>query len=722
MTKATHSDFAGRIAEFEHYLLDVSNRLTAATLPELQNEIDRSLAQAASYWCFDGVFLYELSDDQPEFGLSYSYLRPGLQDVPSRPDSTFLEWSFGKILSGEPVSTLDFAREQSNVYTDRAGSQEKPVPMSGISMALRVEDAVRGCLSILHFTESETDLPELTRVLGSFGEMLIGALGRQRSQNKIYDHLQFEMLLSDISATYINIAPAEVEKVIRGHLGRLAQFFGTDRCALYVFDKESDLFRTDEPLIWWPEEDNHLFVDLRKWFDEGQRDMHAHFRYFFDKWRKGESLEIPSLDVLPPEADEMKVFYEKFGVKSALSIPFQVEGSPVAALVITDTRRAHRWPRELIPRLRLCGEIFGNALARKQSEETIARAFSEIKELKNRFESDYLYLREEMAFERGFGDVVGASVSMRRVLSQSRQVASANATTLLLGETGTGKGLIARTIHHLSTRADRPLIQVNCAALSPLLIESELFGHERGAFTGATTRRAGRFELAKGTTLFLDEIGDLPLGLQAKLLRVLQEGEFERVGGIDTLKSDARVIAATNRDLEKEVKEGGFRKDLWYRLSVFPIHIPPLRERIDDIPLLVEWLVSKYGRALGNRFDSVPLKTLKALQRYSWPGNVRELENVIERAVITSPKGHLKIEVPEDSRPVGQVGRPLEQVERDHVLRVLDFTGWVIEGPKGAARSLGLNPATLRSRMKKLNIKRTEDSRSKKPPAGRSKS
>jgi transcriptional regulator with GAF, ATPase, and Fis domain len=546
--------------------------------------------------------------------------------------------------------------------------------------------------------------------------MIVGALERKRSGSQINDHLQFEMLLSEISATYINIDPAEVIKVIRTHLGHLAQFFGTNRCALYIFDRQNNLFRTDEPLIWWPEEDDRFFADLRQWFDEGQRDMHSHFRYYFDKWCKGETVEITSLDILPPEAEEMKMFYERFGVKSALAVPFQVEGSPVAALVITDTRKAHRWPKELIPRLRLCGEIFGNALARKQSEEALTKAFSEIEELKNRFESDYLYLREEMAFERGFHDVVGRSEAMKQILTKVRQVASTNTTILLLGETGTGKGVIARAIHHHSGRAHRPLIQVNCAALSPHLIESELFGHERGSFTGATSRKPGRFELARGTTLFLDEIGDLPLDLQAKLLRVLQEGEFERVGGTETLKSDARVIAATNKELEKEIEEGRFRKDLWYRLSVFPIKIPPLREHTDDIPPLVNWLVSKYGKVLGKKFESVSVKTLKGLQRYSWPGNVRELENVIERAVIASPVGHLKIDVPDDGQQVAREIYSLEQVERNHILRVLDSTGWVIEGPKGAAHRLELNPATLRARMRKMNIRRQGNENKNPPP------
>jgi transcriptional regulator with GAF, ATPase, and Fis domain len=253
-------------------------------------------------------------------------------------------------------------------------------------------------------------------------------------------------------------------------------------------------------------------------------------------------------------------------------------------------------------------------------------------------------------------------------------------------------------------------MQINCAALTPSLIESELFGHEKGAFTGAMARRIGRFEAAHGTTLFLDEIGDLPLELQPKLLRVLQDGEFERVGGSNTVKTDVRVIAATNRDLELEVEEGRFRRDLWYRLSIFPISIPPLRERLDDIPLFVSSFVKKYGNWMGKQFDVLPIKTVKALQGYPWPGNIRELENLIERAVITSPDGNLQVELPvtPPSRIHGDTRRTLEELERDHILKVLGETNWTIEGPNGAARRLGLKPSTLRFRARKLDIKRPD--------------
>jgi transcriptional regulator with GAF, ATPase, and Fis domain len=356
--------------------------------------------------------------------------------------------------------------------------------------------------------------------------------------------------------------------------------------------------------------------------------------------------------------------------------------------------------------LRLFGEVLENALGRRRSEEALRTALSEIKQLKERFEADYIYLREEIKLEHDFSGIVGRSEALRQILVKVKQVAPTNATVLILGETGTGKGLIARAIHNASRRGDRPLIRVNCAALNPGVIESELFGHEKGAFTGAQSRRVGRFEAANGTTLFLDEIGELPLDLQGKLLRVLEEGEFERVGGTSTIKTDVRVIAATNRDLEKEVEAGRFRRDLWYRLTIFPIYVPPLRERLEDIPLFMNFFVDKHGKRIGKKFDMIPQRFIKALEGYSWPGNIRELENMIERAVIKSPEGNLQIETPL------QLGVPLdkrkkhEEFEREHILNILKDTNWIIEGRKGAAQRLGLTPSTLRYRMKTLDIKR----------------
>ena len=273
---------------------------------------------------------------------------------------------------------------------------------------------------------------------------------------------------------------------------------------------------------------------------------------------------------------------------------------------------------------------------RKQMEEQLKEHLNEIEALKQRLERENIYLREEIKLLVEHTDIVGQSVAMKKVLSQAEQVARTDSTVLLLGETGTGKELLARAIHSMSLRKDRTLVTVNCASLPPTLIESELFGREKGAYTGALTRMTGRFELADGSTLFLDEIGELPLDLQSKLLRVLEQGQFERLGSSRTTKVNVRIIAATNRDIEQEVKDGKFRRDLFYRLNVFPIVIPPLRERPEDIPLLVRAIVKEFQKRMGKEIESIPKKTMQALQSYSWPGNVRELRNLIEHAMILS--------------------------------------------------------------------------------------
>ena len=306
--------------------------------------------------------------------------------------------------------------------------------------------------------------------------------------------------------------------------------------------------------------------------------------------------------------------------------------------------------------------------------------------------------------------IVGQSDALQYVLFKVEQVAPYDTTVLLLGETGTGKELVAHAIHALSPRRDRPLVKVNCAALPSHLIESELFGHEKGAFTGAHTQQVGRFDVAHGGTLLLDEIGELPLDLQAKLLRVLQDGAFQRVGSPRTIRVDVRVLAATNRHLEAEVRQGRFREDLYYRLQVFPITVPPLRDRREDIPLLVHALVKKFNTKLAKTVDAISPDTMAVLQNYPWPGNVRELENVIERAVITTQGATLCLMealAPPQALPVGMTRRKtLEEAEIDYIVQTLDETHWRIEGKDGAAATLGLNPSTLRGRMQKHRIHR----------------
>ncbi len=344
--------------------------------------------------------------------------------------------------------------------------------------------------------------------------------------------------------------------------------------------------------------------------------------------------------------------------------------------------------------------------ARKRAEESLQIAFSEIKTLKDRLEAENIYFRQEVKSKYQFSHIIGQSNAIKYVLYRAEQVAPTNATVLILGETGTGKELIAGAIHQMSPRKDQTMITVNCAALPANLIESELFGREKGAFTGADARRIGRFEVADGSTLCLDEIGELPLELQAKLLRVIEHNEFQRLGSSHTIKVDVRIIATTNRNLEKEVRKGRFRQDLYYRLNGFPLTIPPLRQRKEDIPLLVQAFIERYAKNLGKRFTSIHKDAMKALQDYPWPGNIRELENVIERAVILCPwpvfnlPDTLEISLCSSSSTL----RTLEETERDQILKALSETRWRINGKKGAATILGLHPSTLRARMHKLGI------------------
>jgi len=348
----------------------------------------------------------------------------------------------------------------------------------------------------------------------------------------------------------------------------------------------------------------------------------------------------------------------------------------------------------------------------KEMENQLRQQLAEINTLKLQLEKENVYLREEIKTEMGLGAIIGESDAFKYVLFRSEQVAPTEAAVLIQGETGTGKGMIALAIHELSPRKDKPMVTINCAAIPEHLIESALFGREKGAFTGAHAKQVGRFEIADGGTLFLDEIGEMPLSLQTKLLRVLQDGEFERLGSNRTIKVDVRVIAATSRDLKLDVRNGRFREDLFYRLNVFPVSIPPLRARLEDIPLLVKFFISKYAQKYSRQIEIISKSTLQKLQSYHWPGNVRELEHVIERAVIISQSSELDIldnlEVEFIDKTEESI-KKLETTEREHILKALQKTRWKIDGEGGAATLLGLKPSTLRFRIKKLGITRPEN-------------
>jgi formate hydrogenlyase transcriptional activator len=345
---------------------------------------------------------------------------------------------------------------------------------------------------------------------------------------------------------------------------------------------------------------------------------------------------------------------------------------------------------------------------RKKAEESLREALKEVKQLKNQLREENLYLREEINLIHSHKDIVGNSEAIMTVLKQIEQVAPTDSTVLIQGETGTGKELLAHTIHNLSARKGRLMIKVNCAALPPTLIESELFGREKGAFTGALSKQLGRFELADSSTIFMDEIDTLPLELQAKLLRVLESGEFERLGSPRTVKVNVRIISATNRDIAGLVSEGGFREDLYYRLNVFQITVPPLRERREDILPLVWSFVQELSKRMGKRIESIPQKCVEALQAYPWPGNVRELRNITERAMIITTGPVLYLDIPKIAQSGADQSGTLEEVERRHIIEALNTTGWRVSGKDGAAEILGINPKTLESKMQRLGIQRNK--------------
>lgn len=347
----------------------------------------------------------------------------------------------------------------------------------------------------------------------------------------------------------------------------------------------------------------------------------------------------------------------------------------------------------------------------QEANDELTSAFSEIKDLKDRLEVENIHLRDEIKQEHNFEEIIGESDPLKYVFYRINEVAPTDATVFIHGQTGTGKELVARAIHNNSSRKSRPLVKVDCSTLPANLIESELFGHEKGAFSGAHQQRKGRFEIADGTTLFLDEIGELALELQGKLLRVLEDGEFERLGSSKTIHTNVRLVAATNRNLAEEVEKGLFREELWYRLNVFSIKIPALKDRVEDIPLLVEWFVAKFSKKFGKNITKIPQKTMDALQTYFWPGNIRELSNVLEAAIISTHDETLRIfNMPANKRRVTDSSlMSMAQMEKKHIIKAIETCKWQIEGKNGAAVLLELNPGTLRGRMRKYDIKRTLD-------------
>jgi transcriptional regulator with GAF, ATPase, and Fis domain len=503
-----------------------------------------------------------------------------------------------------------------------------------------------------------------------------------------------EKLVIKFSQQFANAPVFKIQDKIDDALREIVECLGADRC------------------VFWEMSENFTDFIISNYYavsgiDDTKNISYQDFPWILENTLAGNHICMGSLEDMPEEAAQDRESLWKLGIKSFIAIPYSIGGYQVSGLTFDSSNKELICEDDLIVKLKLIGEIITGAFYRMRMEEKYRKNITEARKSDNQIQNGDFPLRQDTKEECRFEGIVGNSAVMKLVFSRMQQVAPTNSVVLVLGETGTGKGVIARAIHDLSLRRDKRIVTVNCAALTPNLIESELFGREKGAYTGSTEMQIGRFELSDHGTLVLDEITELPLDLQAKLLRAIQEGEFERLGSPKTIKVDVRIIALTSRNLKEEVAKGRFRQDLYYRLNVFPIIMPPLRQRKEDIPLLLNYYLELFNRRMQKNINVVPERVMAELMAYSWPGNVRELEHIIERSVITTQgqSFHLAEKLDDSEADISDDDiTNLDEVEKRHIIKVLEKANWRIEGSKGAAILLGLHPNTLRGRMQKLGI------------------
>jgi len=544
--------------------------------------------------------------------------------------------------------------------------------------------------------------------LAAIGEVLFGAIKRRRVEIEAERLLRLEVLTSSIAIQLTNLRLESMDAEINTALGQIGETTGAGICILFRWVDQNRS-------TWTSQEWNADNVD-GPYFNGPNLD--DNYPWLISQLKEAKPLLLSNLSNLSSVAEAEFKLLKRIGIQAMVWAPFETVSGTTGYIGLSTVNRESQWPEGIVSILGMIGNFITNAIDRLHAEMVLEQAYCEIKDLKDILAVENETLRLEVEILRSDDKLIGNSPLFRSALFQAKQVANTDSTVLLLGETGTGKGLIARSIHEQSGRSHQPLVIVNCAALPSTLIESELFGHEKGAFTGAISRKIGRFELADGGTIFLDEIGDLPIELQTKMLRVLQDSEFERLGSVITKTVDVRVISATNRDLGKLIEQGTFRSDLYYRLGVFPIRLPALRERRDDIPLLLWFFVSELQHQLGKTFNDISARSMETLTSYEWPGNIRELRNIVERSMILSQGKSLEIydiflENSElrsaSSQPHKRKGGTMQEVERAHIEKVLESCDWKIRGQGGAAEYLGLKRTTLQSRMKKLGIERPTD-------------
>ncbi|QQO56866.1 MAG: sigma 54-interacting transcriptional regulator [Thiohalocapsa sp. PB-PSB1] len=708
--RSTPTNAPGRPVPFETLLSGLAVRLINLGAEEVQAAIEEGLRLTGRFAGADEVRLLTVEGGSLGHELAYAWLGEG-----ARGD---LACSTPDFFERFPVAARMLRAGRPMVY---AGLHELPPEaqaerdyladiglLAAIAQPIMVDGRLIAVLFIHCFRETRWP-PELLAQLPQVASIFGNALARRRAETRLQAQLRFETLLAEVSAGFVNPSPEDIDAEIDGALAKIGTLFAADRVFIVRFSRAPTGTEGALTLGWAapgvPRTDPHLNGRL---FDES-------FPWITARLREGRVFVLP-MDEFPAQAVAERNYVRKAGIASSILLPLTVGGIVGGAVILDSFDRHRRWDRLLAQRLRVLGEIIASALQRKQdmaarqaAEQDLTRALAQVRQLKERLEAENLLLREEIELHQSHEALTGDGQAMRQLKSRIERVAPTGSTVLILGETGSGKELVANALHRLSGRRDRPLIKVNCAALPETLIEAELFGREKGAYTGALTRQIGRFEVADGATLFLDEIGELPPALQGKLLRVLQDGGFERLGSTRTQHVDVRLIAATNRDLDRAVAEGRFREDLYYRLNVFPIRVPPLRERPEDIPALVWRLIGECCAHGARTIRSVPGRDMARLQTYAWPGNVRELRNLIERALILSDGPTLRIDLPGPASPPTPeeaADERLEAIERAHIRAILARTGWRIRGERGAAAILGLKPTTLEYRIKKLGLKR----------------
>lgn len=681
-----------RFKRFLRLTKDITSQLVIAQADSLDQAVDESLAKVGKYFNADQVGLGQWS--------KLGKVLPSLRTWGAKPVNDYLN------TDGPGEKASEYLRRNGlliwNCIEDLKEFPQFQEHVKGVGALAGVFWLYRDFGSHTHHLVMAKVKPEVwpentIECMEVIGGVFFNALYRRQAEIEVGQLYRLQRVISNIAASLVHVHPDAAKLDINKALQQIGETTNADFCSFWYADKETEELTLDYK---WS-------VDISVIPQTYSVNFAANYPWLTRCMKKEKLLHITNPENLPEKA---KAELEKIGVQSLVLAPFKVAhgGRGYLGLGTVSVGFQH-WSKDIVPQLSLVGSILANALVRRSMDSVLEQAHQQIQDLTCKISTENKLLLQEFDESNFDKSLVGKSHVFRTVLYQVDQVASTDSTVLLLGETGVGKGLVARRIHQQSGRSSKPLIILNCAALPPMLVESELFGHEKGAFTGAINRKIGRFELADCSTIFLDEVGDLPLDLQVKMLRVIQDHEFERVGSSITQTVDVRIISATNRNLDNLIEQGDFRADLYYRLGVFPIRVPSLRERRSDIPLLVWFFISELQSRLGKSFDAVSTQAMNRLTSYHWPGNIRELRNIVERAMILSQGTTLVLGdwFPGSPSLTNELeGKTIEEVEKFHITKILEECNWRIRGPDGAAEHLGLKRTTLQSRMKKLGIER----------------